>query len=103
MFIVRCTENRSSNTITLHLDATSDAAAVIELRKTAMTYQQGTVLYEQALDAAHRSIDDGSIEEFSPTSDEYGYRKIYARTNKGWFTWFNEADEYEPHGGNPYP
>lgn len=49
--------------------------------------------YDRALDAAHRSIDDGSIDEIYTRRDEYGYRSILAHSDQGWFTWFNEADE----------
>lgn len=49
--------------------------------------------YFMALDAAHRSIDDGSIDELHTRRDEYGYRSILAHSDQGWFTWFNEADE----------
>lgn len=49
--------------------------------------------YREALDAAHRSIDDGSIDKIHTRRDEYGYRTIWAHSDQGWFTWFNEADE----------
>ena len=48
--------------------------------------------YWQALDAAHQSIDDGSIDEFYSRRDEYGFRSILAHSDQGWFTWYNEAD-----------
>lgn len=48
--------------------------------------------YWEALDAAHRSIDDGSIDDIHTRRDEYGYRSILAHCDQGWFTWFNEAD-----------
>ena len=53
--------------------------------------------YDRALDAAHRSIDDRSIDEIHTRRDEYGYRSILAHCAQGWFTWFNEADEEFPH------
>ena len=56
--------------------------------------------YYEALDAAHRSIDDGSIDEFKTRRDEYGYRSILAHCDQGWYTWYNEADSYEYVGGS---
>lgn len=47
-----------------------------------------------ALDAAHRSVDDGGINEFITRTDEYGFRAILAHSDRfGWFTWFDESDD----------
>ena len=51
--------------------------------------------YYEALEAAHRSIDDGSINKIHTRRDEYGYRSILAHSDQGWVTWYNEADEPE--------
>lgn len=51
--------------------------------------------YDEALETAHQSVNDGSIDEFYTRRDEYGYRSILAHCEQGWFTWYNEADEPE--------
>lgn len=57
--------------------------------------------YYEALEAAHRCIDDGSIDEIHTRRDEYGFRSILAHSEDGgWHTWYNEADSYEYHGGS---
>ena len=46
-----------------------------------------------ALNAAHRTLDDGFIDDLYTRRDEYGYRSILAHSDQGWFTWFNESDD----------
>jgi len=46
--------------------------------------------YNKALDAAHRSIEDGSIDEFYTRMSACGvWRQIIAHSNKGWSTWYS--------------
>jgi hypothetical protein len=49
--------------------------------------------YDEALNAARKTLDDGSIDEIYTSRDEYGYRRIEAHCSQGWFTFFNEADD----------
>ena len=46
-----------------------------------------------ALDAAHRTLDDGYIDDLYTRRDEYGYRSIIVHSDQGWHTWFNESDD----------
>ena len=46
-----------------------------------------------ALDTAHRTLDDGFIDELYTRTDEYGYRSILAHSDQGWFTFFSESDD----------
>ena len=56
--------------------------------------------YDEALNAAHKTLDDGSIDEIHTRRDQYGYRSILAHCDQGWFTFFNEADENDTGSGN---
>ena len=51
--------------------------------------------FDRALDAAHRCIDDSSIDNLCVSRDEYGYRTILAHCDQGWYTFFSEAHEEE--------
>jgi hypothetical protein len=51
----------------------------------------------QALAAAHRCIEDGSINEFYTRRDEYGFRQILAHSDQGWHTWYSDEWLYERH------
>ena len=51
--------------------------------------------FERALDAAHRCIDDGSIDNLCVSRDEYGYRTILAHSDQGWNTWYSERYDKE--------
>jgi hypothetical protein len=51
--------------------------------------------YNQALDAAHRSIEDGSIDDFYVRRDAYGFRQIIAHSDQGWSTWYSDEWHFE--------
>lgn len=47
--------------------------------------------YNEALEAAHRAIEDGIIDEFYTRDDALGiYRQIIAHSDKGWSAWYSD-------------
>jgi hypothetical protein len=53
--------------------------------------------FSDALDAAHRSIEDGSISQLHIGRDSYGRRIIWVLSDQGpnWFTWYSEEADGE--------
>jgi hypothetical protein len=51
--------------------------------------------YNEALEAAHRSIEDGSIDEFYTRRDACGVRQIIAHSDQGWSTWYSDEWYFE--------
>ena len=52
--------------------------------------------FEKALDAANELWDRGEILAFSTRRDYYGLRYIDAKTDQGWYTFYNEQAEEMP-------
>jgi len=50
--------------------------------------------YIDALDAAYRSLEDGSVSKIHTGRDSRGLKIIWALSDQGpnWFTWYSEAD-----------
>lgn len=51
--------------------------------------------YNEALEAARLAMKDGSIDEFYTRRDAYGLRKIIARSDQGWDTWYSDEWYFE--------
>ena len=52
--------------------------------------------YNEALDAARRSIEDGSIDKFYTRINVLGiYRQIIAHSDQGWSTWYSDEWHFE--------